>query len=524
MNLVLDIERAPGTGARQHVAGQLRAALLSGQVAAGEPLPSTRVLAASLAVSRGTVVAAYEDLAGEGYVEIRPGSGTFAARELPGAAKVVPQDPAPSTGPRQKAAQPGDTAEISLSPGSPAARFHEDREWVAAWRAALRTPAPPVPPGPAGEAPLRQLIAQHLAAHRGVRCSADEILITAGTSDALGLLVHGLAERTRGRIGATGGKEDPRLRIATEDPGYPAARRVLERLGAEAVPIPLGDGGMDLAALAAAPGPFAAALLTPSHQYPLGGRLHVADRLALIAWAEREDAVLIEDDYDSEFRHGAPALPAVASLDATGRVVHIGSYSKTLTPWLRCGYVVVPDPGLRARMLEVREDLGQPVSGAMQLALAEYLRSGGLRRHLARRGREYAHRRGLVMRALEALAPGVRLAAVEGGLHAVLTWDSGPPSGEVVRALARRSIRVAPLTDYYHPGSPRLRHGIVFGYGAPTDLQLQAALAAIVDELGGCAGGAKGRWGAIQPRGTTPTRTSRCSAARTSAASSSERG
>ena len=221
----------------------------------------------------------------------------------------------------------------------------------------------------------------------------------------------------------------------------------------------------------------------------------MADRLALIAWAERADAVLIEDDYDSEFRHGAPALPAVASLDATGRVVHIGSYSKTLTPWLRCGYVVVPDPGLRARMLEVREDLGQPVSGTVQLALAEYLRSGGLRRHLARRGREYAHRRGLVMRALEPLAPedpgapGVRLAAVEGGLHAVLSWDSGPSSGEIVRALARRSIRVAALTDYFHAGSPRARDGIVFGYGAPSDLQLQAALAAIVDVLGPVARG-----------------------------------
>ncbi len=490
MNLVLDGARPPGVSVRQHLADQLRAALLDGQIVAGESLPSSRVLAATVGVSRGTAVAVYEELAGEGYLVIRPGSGTFAAEDLAGRtaapALPLPSSPASSSvshedhgsdvrGSGMRGAEPRDPRPlVDLWPGSPSPRFHRNRDWVAAWRSALADEPAARPPSPAGHERTRALIAEHLASARGIRCSAEEVLITAGTSDGIGLVVHAL----RGR-----GMASPR--IATEDPGYPAARRAIERIGGEAVPIPVREGGMDLEALEADRGSFAAAMLTPSHQYPLGGRLPVAARLALLDWAERRRAILVEDDYDSEFRHGAPALPAIASLDPAGRVVHVGSYSKTLTPWLRCGYLVVPDPELRAELLSVRADLGQPVSGVMQLALAEFLRSGGLRRHLVRMGREYAHRRGLVMRATEHLAPRVRLDAVEGGLHAVLSWNAGPTAERAVARLEERSIRVAPLPEYYHPGSPRVRQGIVLGYGAPTDTQLHAALAAIGEVLGG---------------------------------------
>lgn len=361
---------------------------------------------------------------------------------------------------------------INLWPGSPSTRFQQNREWKSAWRKALAEEVPAVLPEPAGLSKTRQLIAEHLATARGMNCLAEEIVLTAGTSDGLGLLTHALMAQQR-----------PPLRIATENPGYPAARRVLTRLGAQAVPVRVQDGGMDAEDLAAAPGPIAAALLTPSHQYPLGGRLSIAARLALLEWAEQEGAILIEDDYDSEFRHGAAALPAIASLDATGCVVHVGSYSKTLTPWLRCGYLVIPDAKLRHQVLAVRSDLGQPVSGIAQMALAEFMDSGGLRRHLVRVGREYAHRRALVLSAAEPLSPGVGLNAIESGLHAVLTWKGSVSTDQVTARLLKSSIRVAPLPDYYHPDSDHLRDGIVFGYGAPSDLELRTALTAITTAL-----------------------------------------
>ncbi|WP_309131390.1 PLP-dependent aminotransferase family protein [Brevibacterium sp.] len=494
-----------GRSPREYLVEELRTALLAGEIRANEPLPSSRVFAEAMGVSRGTVVSVYEELAGEGYVVSVPGSGTFVAEDLPrpdlAAAPTparsasgrrgrgVPRHQSPNPHSRQAYAAPPHSrqanatpasgrdvaavrAVVNLSPGSPSTRFGENREWISAWRDAVRHDLPSLPPPDGGDPELRKSIAAHLRMARGVRCDVEDVVVTAGTSDGLGLLLHGL--RAAGA---------PGLRIATENPGYPTARKVIDRLGAIPVPISVREGGMDLAELGRAPGPFAAALLTPSHQYPLGGRLPVAARLALLEWARKADAVIIEDDYDSEFRHGAPSLPAIASLDTEGRVVLIGSFSKILTPWLRCGYLVIPDPELRARVLEVRATLGQPVSGFVQSALAEFLRSGGLKRHLVRVGREYRHRRSLVIAAAAELGPNVRLDAVEGGLHATLSWTTGRTDAEVVAALAARGVGLAALSAYYHRDTRPGRRGIVFGYGAPSDLELRTALAAITEVL-----------------------------------------
>ncbi|MEB4615140.1 aminotransferase-like domain-containing protein, partial [Leucobacter sp. M11] len=334
MNLIIPAEQVPGRGPREHLTAQLRAALLSGKISAGDPMPSSRVLAAAVGVSRGTVVSVYEDLAGEGYVEIVPGSGTYVAEGLP----RLEATPAPEAPPEHPpASDPGERAGArrNLLPGSPATAWSRNRDWVAAWRRAVTEELPSLPPPAAGTRDLRALIAQHLRTARGVVCAPEDVIVTAGTSDGLALLLQ--AQRSGG---------DARLRIATENPGYPTARRVIRASGGTPVPIPVRDGGMDLDALRAAPGPFSAVLLTPSHQYPLGGRLPVTARLELLAWAKATGTVVFEDDYDSEFRHGAPQLPAIASLDHEGRVVLIGSFSKTLSPWLRCGYVVIQDPEL----------------------------------------------------------------------------------------------------------------------------------------------------------------------------------
>lgn len=473
MNLILSEDRAPAGRTREHLTEQLRAALLSGKAAAGDPLPSSRVLAHAVGVSRGTVVSVYEDLAGEGYVVIVPGSGTYVADGL-ASTKAAPAAGAHqpeitlSSSPVQHS-----SSRVNLSPGSPATNFSKNRDWVAAWRNAVKEDLPTLPPTAAGNWQLRELIAHHLRTARGVVCSPDDIIVTAGTSDGLALILQ--ARRSQGH-------EHPR--IATEDPGYPTARRVITASGGTPVPIPVRNGGMDPDALRRSPGGFSAALLTPSHQYPLGGRLPVAARLDFLDWAKETNAVILEDDYDSEFRHGAPLLPAIASLDRERQVVLIGSYSKTLTPWLRCGYLVVTDPELREHVLRVREALGQPVSGLVQTALAEFMRSGGLQRHLVRAGRDYAHRRKLVIAAAEMLKPVRSLEAVEGGLHAAITWEGSPHADRAVALLAERGVELASLAKYYHDGSLAQRNGIVFGYGAPTDLQLRHALDEIIAVLG----------------------------------------
>ena len=494
MNLILPGALTPGRRAREEITEQLRAALLSGQVRAGDPLPSTRVLARTVGVARSTVVSVYEDLAGEGYVTCVPGSGTFVAEGLPARAATPLHTTAagsganPAAGATRAGALGGSGAEapasdgpvstegfdphhINLSPGSPSTSFHRDRDWVSAWRHAIAQELPALPPPAAGDRALRDLIAQHLRHARGIDCDAEHIVVTAGTSDGLALVLQS-------RIGGPSG-----LRIATENPGYPTARNVIRATGALPVPVPVRDGGIDVAALRRAPGRIDAALITPSHQYPLGGRLPVTARLELLEWSRDTGARILEDDYDSEFRHGAPALPAIASLDREGRVVLIGSYSKTLTPWLRCGYLVISDPALRERVVQTRTALGQPVSGVVQTALARFLESGGLRRHLLRTGRAYAHRRGLVLAAAAQLRPGATLEAVEGGLHATISWEGAPDADRVVDRLAARGIQLASLTRYYHDGTAPPRNGIVFGYGSPTDLQLRRALDEIIVAL-----------------------------------------
>lgn len=476
MNLILPEAHSFGSGAREGLAKQLRAALLSGQVQAGDPLPSTRVLAQAVGVSRSTVVSVYEDLAGEGYLTCIPGSGTYVAEGLPSRnsalpapvlvsekGRPVPDGPVSSEG--------FDPQSINLSPGSPSTGFRSNRDWVTAWQHAIKQDLPALPPPAAGDRELREQIAQHLHSARGIDCGAKDIIVTAGTSD-------GLALSLQSEPGGAAG-----LHIATENPGYPTARSVIQALGAIPVPVPLRDGGMDIESLKREPGRIDGALVTPSHQYPLGGRLPIPARLDLLAWSAETGARIFEDDYDSEFRHGAPPLPAIASLDQEGRVVLIGSYSKTLTPWLRCGYLLIADPDLRARVLHMREALGQPVSGVLQTALAKFLQNGGLRRHLARTGRAYAHRRGLVLAAASTLSPRYILEAIEGGLHATISWEGAPEVDHVVARLAERGVQLAPLTRYYHPGTTPSRNGIVLGYGAPTDLQLHQALQEIIAVL-----------------------------------------
>ncbi|UIP57245.1 MocR-like pyridoxine biosynthesis transcription factor PdxR [Agromyces marinus] len=441
----------------------LRHGILDGRLRSGDPVPSTRGLASELGVSRSTVTAAYDQLAGEGYLELRQGAAPRVAQRLAHAQSPVTTVVAGPRAPQPAASVVTGARLLDLRPGLPSTARIDERAWRAAWRRAAATPVPGDIPAGFGAPRLRAELADHLRHARGLACEPDDVVVTAGTSDAVALVASALQIMT-----------DAAPRVAVEHPGYPSARRILERRGTTAA-VPVDEDGIDLGALRGIRPPPHAVMVTPSHQYPLGGRLPVASRLALLDWAEHVDALVLEDDYDSEFRHVGPPLPALASLDRSGRAILIGSLSKVLTPSLRLGYLVLPpNPRLREAIAAVRDDETTPVPGIAQEAVAELLASGALRRHIAAVRRDYAHRRRLVQAALGGIrhAP---LSGLDGGLHAVIRLTSERAATAVVERLAGEGIAVASLADYAAVGGDG-PHGIVFGYGSPTDSQLAGAL------------------------------------------------
>ncbi|WP_448808101.1 MocR-like pyridoxine biosynthesis transcription factor PdxR [Agromyces bauzanensis] len=489
---ILVIDRSTDRPLGVQLVEGLRRGILSGALRAGDPVPSTRALASEVGVSRSAVVIAYEQLAGEGYLEMRQGAPTRVAELAPGAHS----DREASNRRKLRVAAGGsrdmrrfDEAEsarpaeprIDLRPGRPSTARIDTRAWRAAWRHAAALEIPSESPPDFGVQRLREQIADHLRHARGVACDADDVVVTAGTSEAVALVASALLELGGGQRDDGDDDGDDRrddVTVAVEHPGYPSARRTIERRGARTVPVPVDADGLRVDLLRRMPRPPRAVMVTPSHQYPLGGRLPVSARLALLEWAREHRAVVIEDDYDSEFRHLGPPLPALASLDDGASVVLVGSFSKVLTPWLRLGYLVLPANGaIRDAVARVRADESSPVAGAVQDAAAALLASGAVRRRIAVTRRDYAHRRRLVLEALDGIA-GAPLSGLDGGLHAVVRLPGHAASGTVVARLAAEGIAVAALGDYSAvPGDEE--PGIVFGYAGPGDTLLVEALARI---------------------------------------------
>ncbi|UOQ55853.1 PLP-dependent aminotransferase family protein [Leucobacter allii] len=356
-----------------------------------------------------------------------------------------------------------------LAPGMPITDAVDSPAWRAAWRSAA-TRAHLVAP-PLGDPELREEIAEHLRRMRGTARSGRDVLVTAGTRDGLGLLLTAL-----------GGRSGAAPVVGVEDPGLPSLRAAARRLGARIVALPADAEGLDTGRLPE--GILDAVIVTPSHQYPLGGSLPLARRRELLAWAARTGVVVVEDDFDSELRYTGSPMPTLTALDdpVRGSVVLLGTFSRTVSPALSAGYLLAP-AGLRALIEPVRRELGGPVSAIVQTALAAYLASGELRRHTARMLRRYAVRRDAVSDRL-AGAPGVRVRPMDGGLHAVLEFAGGAGARRRERAVVAASeaegLGAEALGRYWQRrGEASGMAGLVIGLGGAGDAEFIRALGAL---------------------------------------------
>ncbi|MFL5255450.1 MAG: PLP-dependent aminotransferase family protein, partial [Rhodopila sp.] len=366
--LPIDIDRAGRTPLAAQIYRTIREAIETGQLASGTRLPSWRDLAAQLGVSRGTVRVAYERLVNEQFAIGLGAAGTRVAERpspslLPGWSPEAP--------PLPDLFQDFGTAPLAFQMGVPSQDAFPFKLWSRILtREARRAAAAPVGyPDPRGDPDLRREVTAYIGIARGIRCSPSQVFITAGFSGALGLAMRGLQlEGTAAWM---------------EDPGFPLTRTALGLAGMTVTAVPVDAEGLDIAAGVRRSGGAALAVVTPGQQAPLGMTMSLQRRLALLAWARRNDGWIIEDDYLSELQLKGRAAPALASLDHGGRVLHIGSFSKTISPALRLGYLVVP-PELVRRFGDLAACLAPAPAAAVQRAVAEFLREGHYIRHLRR--------------------------------------------------------------------------------------------------------------------------------------------
>ncbi|WP_456786978.1 MocR-like pyridoxine biosynthesis transcription factor PdxR [Cellulomonas sp. P5_C5] len=449
-------------GQPAHVALErsLRAAVREGRLRPGDPLPPSRALARDLGVSRWVVTQAYGALVAEGALDARTGAGTrVASTSWPAqtAARVVDHPVRPR--PR-----------FDLGPGVPDLRHLPRAAWVAAVRTAVgsATPGDLVAPDPRGVPALRQALADRLAVTRAVLVDADALVVTHGAADGMTRLARSL--RAAGHTS-----------VLVEDPSWPRLRDVAAAAGLRPVPVPVDDEGVDVDALMAAAerSGARAALVTPSHQFPVGAALAPARREVLVRWARAVDGVLVEDDYDAEFRYDRRPVAALRAL-APDRVALLGSLSKTLAPGFGVGWLVPPDdvPAARAG-LDV--DASAPPS-LHQLACAALLSGGAYDRHLRSARTRYRRRRASLLAALERHLPALPVTGLAAGLHVVLGLPPGVDEQHVARLATRRDVRVVP-SGRYRVGAVASAPALVVGYGNLVDARLDEAVALLADAV-----------------------------------------
>jgi GntR family transcriptional regulator / MocR family aminotransferase len=429
----------------------LRDGIRGGRLAPGTPLPSSRALARELGVSRGVVVEAYAQLAAEGYLVARQGAPTRVSE-------------AASPGPGASAAAAGERPpRFDFRTGRPDVSLFPRTAWLASLRRALRdAPDARFDYGdPRGAPELRGALARYLGRVRGVACDPERVVVTSGMAQGMALFARALHPSGARRIGM-------------EDPSSAPGRAQLASNGLEIVPVPVDRNGLEVERLTAVD----AVMVTPAHQFPLGVVLAPDRRAALLDWAAHSGAVVLEDDYDAEYRYDRQPVGAVQGL-APDLVAYAGSISKTLAPGLRLGWLVVPEWLLDAvTAAKASDDLGTPV--VEQLALADFLERGELDRHLRRTRAVYRDRRDALVGALGRLLPDCEIAGVAAGLHLVVRLPAGTDEQALLDAARSRGVGLSGISEHrIRPGPPAL----LLGYGRLPEPTVEPAVRALADSL-----------------------------------------
>jgi GntR family transcriptional regulator/MocR family aminotransferase len=455
----------------------LRKAILSGSLPAGDRLPSTRDLAEQLGISR-TVVLAYDHLLAEGFVEGRRGSGTYVSsslnRSTVGKPKKLSSLPLSRFG-----TAVAEAAHKLDFPNRPPSRLRYDFAFgrsdmsifpFETWRRismrhALKTSIREVDYGPAAGVPaLRDAICLHLRRSRAVVCEPSEVIVVSGAQQALDLVTRILVDRGDS--------------VAIEDPQYQGTKEVLRAAGARLVPVPVDRDGMDPAKL---PSGAKTVFVTPSHQFPTGAILPLDRRLALIEWANRRNAVIIENDYDGEFHYDGRPLESLQGLDPNGRTIYMGTFSRTIFPALRIGYVVVPK-SLTAAFTTAKWLADQHSAILEQQTLAEFITSGLYERHLRRLRRRNAERREALLNAIHDYLSGrVELSGDGSGTHVVLWPNKGASEDEVIAKAAARSVGVYRISQYYLKKASRT--GFMLGYTTLNEDEIREGIRLLAEVL-----------------------------------------
>ncbi|WP_327435819.1 PLP-dependent aminotransferase family protein [Streptomyces sp. NBC_01201] len=444
-----------GAGLRSGLMNALREAVRTGRLTPGTRLPSSRTLASDLGIARNTVADAYAELVAEGWLTARQGSGTRVAQRA-----AAPGPAARGAGPRPVRRRPAH----NLMPGSPDLSSFPRAEWLKASRRALAA-APDAAFGyddPRGRVELRTVLADYLARARGVYADPEHIVICSGFVH--GLTLMGKVLRRHGVRGA-----------AVESYGLDIHWNILAEAGLRTPGIPVDALGARTGALRETPG-VGAVLLTPAHQFPTGVPLHPDRRAEAVDWARSSGGLILEDDYDGEFRYDRQPVGALQGLDPE-RVVYLGTASKSLAPGLRLAWMVLPG-GLVEEVCEAKGGFDW-MSGALdQLTLAELIASGAYDRHVRAMRLRYRRRRDQLVEALAERAPDFRVSGIAAGLHAVLELPDGTEQ-TVVQAATWQGLALERLSRFRHPDTEPGRDGLVIGYGTPSESGWAGALDAL---------------------------------------------
>jgi GntR family transcriptional regulator/MocR family aminotransferase len=484
----LELDRVTDLPMHRQIYNHIRSMIIDGRLPPRTKLPSSRSLARMLGCSRMTTATAYALLEAEGYLDGLVGSGTYVADVLPdfqvarNAAAKAGQPPPPCTlvslsrrGQGLAMSAPDWAASsAAFTPGLPDANAFPFELWARLLRRGWERPQRWLlsQSDPAGLPALREAISAQLRALRGLQCGPEEIIITSGTTNALDILARLLLD-----VGDT---------AWVEDPGYPDVIHTLRAAGVDCIPVPVDDEGIDVAfGLRNAPA-AKVAWVTPSHQWPLGVAMSPRRRLALLEWARQADAVIIEDDYDSEFRYSGSPLTSLRALDDSGRVIYLGSFSKTCFPSMRLGYMVVP-PHLFEPMVRARQPLDYHTSYALQPAMAAFIAEGHYDAHIRRMRKRYRARQLALMAAAERHLGGLlRIQPAQTGMAVVARFEPGLSkrcSEQEVAARARSiGLTLAPLSSFCV--APLDFKAVVMGYAPIPAEQIDQAMARLARCLG----------------------------------------